>query len=345
MTKTGQKHVLITGGAGFIGSHLCDRLLERGYFVTAVDNYVTGSRENLIQALKSPNFQLVEADVSCPLPLSQMKFLGEHGLHGVFHFACPASPIDFEKIPFEILAVDSFGTFHTVDLALRFGARYVIASTSEVYGDPLEHPQKEEYWGNVNSIGPRACYDETKRFGEAVVSSAVRGTGVWNSSLANSTPYPGTEPKLPLRGGMVRIFNTYGPRMRPDDGRVVPELCVQALRGEKLSIHGDGKQTRSFCYVDDLVEGILRYFDSNLSVPTNLGNPKERSILEFAEVVKELTGASSAIHHLPGRPDDPRKRCPDISRAKKELDWEPKVGLHEGLARTVEFFRESIRKK
>ncbi len=342
--KTETKHILITGGAGFIGSHLCDRLLERGYFVTAMDNFVTGSRDNLASALKNPSFDLVEADVSRPLPLEKMKFLRSRGLQGLFHFACPASPVDFDKIPFEILAVDSFGAFHTVDLALRTGARYVIASTSEIYGDPLEHPQLEGYWGNVNTIGPRACYDETKRFGEALVSSAVRGLGKWNSSLAASTVLPElAEPKLPLRGGIVRIFNTYGPRMRPDDGRVVPELCMQALRGEKLSIHGDGKQTRSFCYVDDLVDGILRYFDSDLNLPVNIGNPVERSILEFAEVVKELTGVDAPIQHLPGRPDDPRKRCPDISRARTELKWEPKVDLREGLGRTLEFFRTFVR--
>lgn len=329
MAKSNEKHVIVTGGAGFIGSHLCERLLERGYFVTALDNFVTGARKNLGKALESPAFQLVEADVSKPLPEDGMDFLERHGLHGLFHFACPASPVDFDRIPFEILAVDSVGTFQTVDLALRFDARYVIASTSEVYGDPLIHPQTEDYWGNVNSVGPRACYDEAKRFGEAVVSTAIRGVGQWHG-----------KPYRKLNGGIVRIFNTYGPRMRPDDGRVVPELCMQALRGAKFSIHGDGKQTRSFCYVDDLVEGILRYFESAESQPTNLGNPKERTILEFAEVLRELVGGQAAIDHLPGRPDDPKRRCPDISRAKKTLaNWTPNVSLHEGLGKTLEYFR------
>lgn len=332
MKGSGEKHVIVTGGAGFIGSHLCDRLLERGYFVTAVDNFVSGTRANLEGALKNPRFQLVEADVSRPLPEENLSFLEAHGLYGLLHFACPASPTDFDRIPFEILLVDSAGTFNTVDLALRFKARYVIASTSEIYGDPLVHPQTEEYWGNVNSIGPRACYDEAKRFGEAVVSTAARGVGQWN----------GKKNYGKLNGGIVRIFNTYGPRMRPDDGRVVPELCMQAIRGEKLSIHGDGLQTRSFCYVDDLVEGILRYFESSLIAPTNLGNPEERTILEFAEVVRDLTESDSAIEHLPARPNDPKRRCPDIARAKRNLgDWSPKVGLREGLGRTLEFFRKS----
>ena len=328
--KSGQgKHVIVTGGAGFIGSHLCDRLLERGYFVTALDNFITGSRDNLDSALKNPKFQLIDCDVSEPLPELDLNFLKPHGLHGLFHFACPASPVDFDRIPFEILAVDSYGTFHTVDLALRLNARYVLASTSEVYGDPVVHPQTEDYWGNVNSIGPRACYDEAKRFGEAVVSTAARGVGRWN----------GKEKYGRLNGGMVRIFNTYGPRMRPDDGRVVPELCMQALQGEKLTLHGDGKQTRSFCYVDDLVDGILKYFDSDLTVPVNIGNPVERSILDFAKVVEELTGTKNGINFLAGRTDDPKRRCPDISRAKLNLDWEPKVDIKVGLTRTLDYFR------
>jgi dTDP-glucose 4,6-dehydratase len=330
MSGSNEKHVIVTGGAGFIGSHLCERLLEKGYFVTAIDNFVTGSRENVRGILSNPNFQLVEADVSKPLDESELDLLERHGLHGLLHFACPASPVDFDRIPFEILAVDSAGTFHTVDLAIRFGARYVIASTSEVYGDPLVHPQTEDYWGNVNSIGPRACYDEAKRFGEAVVSTAIRGVGRWN----------GKENYTKLDGGIVRIFNTYGPRMRPDDGRVVPELCMQAIRGEKMSVHGDGKQTRSFCFVDDLVEGILRYFESKLTVPTNIGNPVERTILEFAEVVRELTGTKEPVSYGPSRPDDPKRRCPDITRAKRELGgWTPKVSLHDGLAKTIAYFR------
>ncbi len=332
---TSGKHVLITGGAGFIGSHLSDRLLAEGFHVTAVDNFVTGSRKNVETALKNPKFRLLEWDVSKSIPEERIEFLKPHGLAGVFHFACPASPVDFDKIPFEILAVDSYGTFNTVDLALKYKARFVIASTSEIYGDPLVHPQREDYFGNVNTIGPRACYDETKRFGEAVVSTAIRGVGKWNGKADYG----------PLNGGIVRIFNTYGPRMRPDDGRVVPELCMQALNGNPLTIHGEGKQTRSFCYVDDLVDGIFRYFCSSLTVPTNIGNPVERTILEFAEEVKVLTQSSVPIKKLPAREDDPRRRCPDITRARTELGWEPKVDLREGLSRTVDYFRTFVSKR
>jgi dTDP-glucose 4,6-dehydratase len=334
--KTGNgKHVLVTGGGGFIGSHLCERLLDRGYRVTAVDNFVTGRRDNLSEALKNPDFRLVEWDVSRELPLDRIEFLAQ-GLDGVLHFACPASPIDFDKIPFEILAVDSLGTFNTVDLAIQHRARYVIASTSEIYGDPLEHPQKESYFGNVNSIGPRACYDEAKRFGEAVVSTAARGVGSWKGNSGYGA----------LNGGIVRIFNTYGPRMRPDDGRVVPELCMRALRGESLSVHGNGEQTRSFCYVDDLVEGIIRYFESSEKAPMNIGNPDERTILDFAKNVNEICrargGSPQAIEHLPAREDDPKRRCPDIARARALLGWEPQVDLAEGLAKTYDFFKGSL---
>lgn len=332
MTKNSIQHVLVTGGAGFIGSHLCERLLAQGYAVTALDNFVTGSRDNVAAISEKPLFRLLEWDVSKPIPEEQIEFIKSYGLAGLFHFACPASPVDFDKIPFEILAVDSYGTFNTVALALKYKARFVIASTSEVYGDPLVHPQQEDYFGNVNPTGPRACYDETKRFGEALVSTAIRGVGRWN----------GKENYGPLNGGIVRIFNTYGPRMRPDDGRVVPELCMQALRGEALTIHGEGKQTRSFCYVDDLVDGIFRYYHSSLSVPVNLGNPVERTILEFAEEVKFLTKSIVDIRKLPGREDDPKKRCPDITRARKELGWEPQVSLREGLARAIDFFRTKL---
>lgn len=319
------KHVLITGGAGFIGSHLCERFLKEGYAVTAMDNLVTGNASNIAGCEKefSDRFQWINADVSESWDLKKFKLLEKHGLDLLLHFACPASPIDFEKIPVEILKVDSYGTFNAAEVAMKYKARMIIASTSEIYGDPLEHPQKETYWGNVNTLGPRACYDETKRFAEAVVSSYVR-MGV-------------------LNGGMVRIFNTYGPRMRPDDGRVVPQLCMEALKGEQLSVHGDGMQTRSFCFVTDLVEGIYRYSRSNLSEPVNLGNPVERSIVDFAKVILEITGSKSTIKFNPGRPDDPKKRCPDISRAKKHLDWEPKVSLHEGLKETLAFFRTCLR--
>jgi dTDP-glucose 4,6-dehydratase len=325
------KHILITGGAGFIGSHLCERLLERGYAVTALDNLLTGRKENLTEALKHPHFRYVERDVCLPLEESLFEFIGKYGLHGIFHFACPASPVDFDRIPFEILAVDSVGTQRTVELALKFDARYLVASTSEIYGDPEVHPQNESYWGNVNTIGPRACYDETKRFAEAFVSTAIRGVGKWNGKAYK-----------PLNGGMVRIFNTYGPRMRADDGRIVPELCMQALKGQPLTVHGEGQQTRSFCYVDDLVEGIIRLFESGEKNPVNIGNPVERTVMEFARAVIDLTGSKSQIHHLPARPDDPRRRCPDITRARTILGWEPKVDLQEGLRRTIDYFRTQL---
>lgn len=325
------KHVIITGGSGFVGSHLCDLFLARGYAVTAVDNYVTGRKENLKDALQNKNFELIEWDVSKPWPIEKFTLIKKLGLHGVLHFACPASPIDFEKIPFEILAVDSAGTFHSVDLALQHNARYLLASTSEIYGDPLVHPQTEDYWGNVNPNGPRACYDETKRFAEALVTSAIRGTGTWNG-----------KPYTALNAGICRIFNTYGPRMRPDDGRVVPELCMQAIRGESLTIHGDGLQTRSFCYVSDLVEGIFKLYESNVKIPVNLGNPVERTVLDFAKAVGEVSGKKITIKHLEGREDDPKKRCPDISRAKEKLKWSPQVDLKEGLKKTYQFFTEII---
>lgn len=328
-----KKHLVVTGGAGFIGSHLCEALLDRGYAVTAVDNLVTGRKENIQSLLGRPDFDFLEWDVCQALPENRMKFLSAHGgMHGLLHFACPASPVDFDRIPFEILAVDSLGTMHTVELALKHDARYLLASTSEIYGDPLVHPQEESYWGNVNTIGPRACYDETKRFAEAYVSTAMRGAGTRCG-----------KPYRPLNGGIVRIFNTYGPRMRPDDGRIVPELCIQALKGEPLTIHGDGTQTRSFCFVSDLVEGIIRLFESDVKEPVNLGNPIERSVLEFAEAILKLTGGRSALKHLPGRPDDPRKRCPDISRAHELLGgWTPEVDLEPGLRASLDFFRSRI---
>lgn len=322
------KHVVVTGGAGFIGSHLCDALLARGYAVTAMDNLVTGRKANLEEAMKAGGtqgvFSFIQADVSEPILETALPLIEKFGLHGVLHFACPASPVDFDRIPEVILRVDSIGTFNTVDLALRHGARYVLASTSEIYGDPLEHPQKETYWGNVNTIGPRACYDEAKRFGEAVVSTATRLKG--------------------LNGGIVRIFNTYGPRMRLDDGRVVPELARQVLSGSPLTIHGSGKQTRSFCFVSDLVEGILRLFESSITDPVNCGNPSERTILEFAEAMQKVAKKSLPIQMLPGRQDDPHRRCPDITRAKTLLGWSPQVSLEAGLTQTLESFRKDLAK-
>lgn len=316
------KHILVTGGSGFIGSHLCEVLLNKGYAVTALDNLVTGREENLVNAKKNPNFHFHRADVCDPIDEAAMPMLKNNGLHGLFHFACPASPIDFDRIPFEILAVDSIGTMNTVALAKKYDARYLLASTSEIYGDPLVHPQTEDYWGNVNTIGPRACYDETKRFAEAYVSTAVRSDG--------------------LNAGMVRIFNTYGPRMRPDDGRIVPELCMQALRGQPLTLHGDGKQTRSFCFVTDLVDGIVRLFESDLKIPVNIGNPVEYPLLRFAEVLEGLSGKKIGTKFLPARPDDPRRRCPDITRARTELGWAPKVELPQGLQQTLEYFKNYL---
>jgi dTDP-glucose 4,6-dehydratase len=316
------KHILVTGGSGFIGSHLCEVLLNQGYAVTALDNLVTGREENLVEAKKSPNFHFFKADVIDPIDENKIPFIGKHGLHGIFHFACPASPVDFDRIPFEILAVDSVGTINTVNLARKYKSRFLLASTSEIYGDPLVHPQTEDYWGNVNTIGPRACYDETKRFAEAYVSTAVRSAG--------------------LNGGMVRIFNTYGPRMRPDDGRIVPELCMQVLRGAQLTLHGDGKQTRSFCFVSDLVDGIVRLFESNVTEPVNIGNPVEYPVVQFAEILQKLNGKENAFKYLPARPDDPRRRCPNITRAQTLLKWNPKVPLEQGLKMTLDYFKTCL---
>jgi dTDP-glucose 4,6-dehydratase len=322
------QHVIITGGAGFIGSHLGELFLSRGYAVTAIDNFLTGREENLAESKKSGHFRFFKKDV-CTLTLDEVTALELtqlHGVAGVLHFACPASPVDFDRLPFEILAVDSIGTMRTVEVATHYGARYLVASTSECYGDPLVHPQREDYWGNVNPIGPRACYDETKRFAEAYVSTAAR-LGIGGKKL---------------NAGIVRIFNTYGPRMRPDDGRIVPELCVRALTGKPLTVHGDGLQTRSFCYVSDLIEGIFRLFESDRLGPVNIGNPVEYTILEFAETVLSLVESRLPLTHKPARPDDPRKRCPDIGRAREWFQWEPKIGLKEGLLKTIEYFSKNI---
>lgn len=328
-----KRHVVITGGAGFIGSHLCELLLERGYAVTAIDNLVTGRRENLQDASRNPNFRFLEWDVSQRLPEKELAEFRNAGVWAVMHFACPASPVDFDRIPFEILAVDSFGTRWMTELALETGARFVLASTSEVYGDPLVHPQREDYWGNCNSAGPRSCYDEAKRFSEAWITSASELRPGQKAISYFGRSYS------PLDARIVRIFNTYGPRMRPDDGRVVPELCMQALSGRPLTLHGDGEQTRSFCYVSDLIDGIVRLMESDVRGPVNIGNPIERSVREFAEVVLQLAGSRSVLKLTEPRPDDPRKRCPDITRARSLLGWEPRVDLEEGLRRTLEYFK------
>jgi dTDP-glucose 4,6-dehydratase len=306
-----ERRVVVTGGAGFLGSHLCRALLARGESVVAVDNLVTGSLDNLVGLSGEPGFTFVHSDVS--------DFVHVPGpVDAVLHFASPASPADFDRIPIQILKVGSRGTHNTLGLAKDKGARYLLASTSEVYGDPLVHPQPETYWGNVNPIGPRGVYDEAKRFAEAMTMAYHRHHGV------------------DVR--IVRIFNTYGPRMRADDGRVVSNFVVQALAGKPLTIHGDGTQTRSFCYVDDEVRGILALLDSDYVGPVNVGNPDEFTVLELAERVLRLTGSSSDLQFDPRPVDDPAQRRPDLTLARTLLGWEPEVALGDGLARTAEWF-------
>jgi len=310
-----KKRVLITGGAGFLGSHLCDRFIKEGYHVIAMDNLITGNLENIKHLFKLPDFEFYHHDVS--------KFVHVPGqLDYILHFASPASPIDYLKIPIQTLKVGSLGTHNLLGLAKAKGARMLIASTSEVYGDPLVHPQTEDYWGNVNPVGPRGCYDEAKRFQEAMTMAYHMHHG--------------------LETRIVRIFNTYGPRMRLDDGRVLPAFLSQALRGEPLSIFGDGSQTRSFCYVDDLVEGIYRLLLSDYHLPVNIGNPSEITIKEFAEEICKLTGVELKVDYQPLPKDDPQKRQPDISKAKEVLGWEPQVDRAEGLKRTLEYFKDKI---
>jgi dTDP-glucose 4,6-dehydratase len=307
--------VLITGAAGFLGSHLVDRMLADGHEVVGMDNLVTGATRNLEHLAGRGDFRFVNHNVSTYVTL--------HGaLDGVMHFASPASPIDYLELPIQTLKVGALGTHNALGLALAKGARFMLASTSEVYGDPLEHPQPEAYWGNVNPIGPRGVYDEAKRFAEAMTMAYHRAHG--------------------LDTRIVRIFNTYGPRMRPHDGRVVSNFIVQALQGEPLTIYGDGTQTRSFCYVDDLVEGIVRLYARGSDQPTNIGNPAECTVLELAELVLTLTGSRSRIEHRPLPTDDPRQRCPDITRARATLEWEPVVSLEEGLRRTIPYFQQVL---
>ena len=306
------KRVLITGGAGFLGSHLCDRFIKEGYHVIAMDNLITGDLRNIEHLFKLPNFEFYHHDVS--------KFIHVPGeLDYILHFASPASPIDYLKIPIPTLKVGSLGIHNCLGLARVKKARVLIASTSEVYGDPLVHPQNEDYWGHVNPVGPRGVYDEAKRFQEAM-------------TMAYHT-FHGVETRI------VRIFNTYGPRMRLNDGRVLPAFIGQALRGEDLTIFGDGSQTRSFCYVDDLVEGIYRLLLSDYAQPVNIGNPSEITIKEFAEEIIKLTGTTQKIIQKPLPKDDPKQRQPDITRAKEILGWEPKVSREEGLKLTYDYFR------
>jgi dTDP-glucose 4,6-dehydratase len=304
--------ILVTGAAGFLGSHLSDRFLAEGHLVVGMDNFLTGHPDNIAHLMGNPRFQFIQHDVT--------NFVYVEGaLDGVLHFASPASPIDYLEKPIQTLKVGSLGTHKTLGLAKAKGARFLIASTSEVYGDPQVHPQPESYWGHVNPIGPRGVYDEAKRFAEAMTMAYHRFHGVDTR--------------------IVRIFNTYGPRMRPNDGRVVSNFIVQALRGHPLTIYGDGSQTRSFCYVSDLVDGIFRLFQSDRSDPVNIGNPGEFTVRQLAERVIAITGSSSTIVSHPLPEDDPKVRKPDITRARERLGWEPRVELDEGLRRTIEFFR------
>jgi dTDP-glucose 4,6-dehydratase len=310
------KRAVILGAAGFIGSHLVDRFLAEGWRVTGVDNLITGTRRNLQHLARESRFDFVEADICDALD-------GISGrIDAVLDFASPASPIDYLRHPFETLHVGSIGVENALKLARRSGAVFVLSSTSEVYGDPLEHPQRETYCGNVNPIGPRAVYDEAKRFAEAITMAYRRYE------------------RVSVR--VARIFNTYGPRMRLDDGRVVPAFVAQALRGHPITVFGDGSQTRSFCYVDDNVEAIWRLLHSQYQEPVNVGNPHELTILQFAEAVQRLTGTSLPIEHHPLPEDDPRVRRPDMTRVREVLGWEPKVAFDEGMARTIAWFREHV---
>lgn len=304
--------IMVAGGAGFLGSHLCDRLLKDGHQVVAVDNLVTGSRDNIAHLDECQDFGFLEQDVIRP-------FRFDGPLDFILDLASPASPVDFARIPLEILLVGSYGVHNLLELAREKGAGFLLASTSEVYGDPQVHPQPEDYWGNVNPVGPRSVYDESKRYAEALTMAYQR--------------YRGVDTRI------VRIFNTYGPRMRLDDGRVVPALIDQALHGRPLTVFGDGSQTRSFCYVSDLVEGIRLSMVSREHRPVNLGNPGEMSILEFAWHIKKHTGSQSSIEHLPLPDDDPKVRRPDISRAREFLGWEPRVGFEDGIKKTIDWFR------
>ena len=311
-----KKKVLITGGAGFLGSHLCDRFIAEGYHVIAMDNLLTGSIDNIEHLLKLENFEYYHYDVT-----KYVHIPGE--LHYILHFASPASPIDYLKMPIQTLKVGSLGTHNLLGLALAKNARILVASTSEVYGDPMVHPQNESYWGNVNPVGPRGVYDEAKRFLESI-------------TMAYHTFH-----KVETR--IVRIFNTYGPRMRLNDGRVLPAFIGQALRGEDLTIFGDGTQTRSFCYVDDLVEGIYRLLMSDYPYPVNLGNPDEITINQFADEIIKLTGTDQKVIHKPLPTDDPKQRKPDISKAQELLGWSPKINRAHRLKPTYEFFKEKIK--
>lgn len=313
--KKPQPISVVTGAAGFLGSHLTDLLLARGHKVIGIDNFVTGTVDNIAHLGGNSNFKFIQQDVT------EFLFL-EGPVNYVWHFASPASPIDYLELPIQTLKVGSLGTHKALGLAKNKNARFLIASTSEIYGDPLVHPQPEEYWGNVNTIGPRGCYDESKRFAEAITMAYRR------------------EHKVETR--IVRIFNTYGPRMRINDGRVVPAFVSQALKNKPITVFGKGTQTRSFCYVSDLIEGIYRLMMSNYNLPVNIGNPTELTMLQFAEEIVKATGSRSRITFKPLPQDDPKQRRPDITKAKKLLKWEPKVKLAEGLVKTIEYFRQKV---
>ncbi len=317
-------HFVVTGGAGFIGSHLCESLLADGHKVTAIDNFITGRPANIAHLRGDSSFRLVEHDITLTLPAKEHESLGK--VDAIYHLASPASPADFTRIPLEIALINSVGTRNVLEWARYHNARYLLTSTSEAYGDPLEHPQREGYFGNVNTIGPRACYDEGKRFGEAITSVYVREFGV--------------------DGRIVRIFNTYGPRMNPNDGRLPPQFISQALRGEPMTIYGDGSQTRSFCYVSDMVAGLRAVMDAPPEAAKgkifNVGNPDERQVRAFAELIRIICESNSEIEYRPALQDDPARRCPDISRISATLGWRPVVPLEKGMARTIEWFRSQI---
>lgn len=313
--------VLITGAAGFLGSHLTDRMLADGHSVIGVDNFATGSPENIAHLAGEPRFQFREWDICRPMEPGEGGF-DPGKVDFVFNMASPASPPEYLKLPIETLLVGSAGTRNTLEVAARCGAGFLHASTSECYGDPLEHPQREEYWGHVNPVGPRSVYDEAKRFSEALVMAYHRTRGV-NTHLA-------------------RIFNTYGPRLHPSDGRVISNFVMQALRGDPLTIYGDGSQTRSFCFVADLIDGLVRLAQSDEHLPVNIGNPGEFTILECAQAVLEVTGSKSALKFEPLPVDDPTRRCPDISKARRLLGWEPHIALKEGLAKSLDYFRSKL---
>ncbi len=308
------KRALVTGGAGFLGSHLCDALLAENWNVVVVDNLLTGRRASLDHFRNEAAFEFIEQDICEPFDVGKVDY--------VFHFASPASPVDYTVHGIATLKVGSLGTFHALDIAHKYGAKYLVSSTSECYGDPLEHPQKETYWGNVNSIGPRSVYDEAKRFTESVTMAYHR--------------YHQVDTRI------VRIFNTYGPRMQINDGRVVPNFMKQAMRGEPLTVYGNGNQTRSFCYVSDEIDGFLRLSKSDEHLPVNIGNPDEFTILECAQMILKVTGSKSEIRYEPLPQDDPKQRRPDITKARQLLGWEPKIDLETGLRKSLDYFKKAV---